>query len=305
MKPHTLNSSDRCIALATSSKYPNLTDDDRFLLQPLSDRGIQAQPAVWNDPLFPWSSCAGVILRSCWDYHLQPEAFLRWIGELETANVPLFNPAPLVRWNADKSYLRDLETKGLAIVPTYWPEGSAPTRLQEKLEHFAWPKAVVKPRISATAYRTQLVSTDNADSAQSLFDELRRGPGVMVQKFMDCITHAGEWSLIFFAGAFSHAVLKKPRSGDFRVQNDFGGTSHLADPPLHVLKNATRAVQMVDPTLYARVDGVDDDGQFRLMELELIEPALFLADHPAAPARFADAIVHALTFRRKTEAHSP
>ncbi|MGC2197554.1 MAG: hypothetical protein WA628_22975 [Terriglobales bacterium] len=285
------------LALATSSKYPALTDDDRLLLDLLAARGIQAEPAVWNDSSYDWSTRSAVVIRSCWDYHLQPEKFLRWIAELDAANMPIFNPAPLLRWNANKIYLRDLENKGVAIVPTIWPEDDEPTSLQEKLQDLAWHKAVVKPRISATAYRTQLVSTDNADSAQPLFDELRRGPGVMIQKFMESIAVKGEWSLMFFAGAFSHAVLKKPRPGDFRVQNDFGGTSQLADPPPHVLQSATRAAQAVDPTLYARVDGVVDSGQFRLMELELIEPALFLADHPAAPARFADAIAQAISSR--------
>ena len=115
-----------------------------------------------------------------------------------------------------------------------------------------------------------------------------------MQKFMETIATEGEWSLIFFAGEFNHAVVKKPRAGDFRVQNDFGGTSQLADPPPHVLASATRAVQSVDLTIYARVDGVVDNGQFHLMELELIEPMLFLADHPEAASRFAQAIASAL-----------
>jgi hypothetical protein len=142
------------------------------------------------------------------------------------------------------------------------------------------------------------VSANDAATAQPLFDELRRGPGVMLQKFMDAITTEGEWSLIFFAGAFSHAILKRPKPGDFHVQNDFGGTSHIADPPPNVLASATRAVLAVDPTVYARVDGIVEAGQFRLMELELIEPMLFLADHPQAPASFAGAIAHAMALHR-------
>jgi hypothetical protein len=161
-----------------------------------------------------------------------------------------------------------------------------------------WTKAVVKPRISATAQRTHLIALDDADSVQELFNELRSGPGVMVQKFMDSIVSEGEWSLIFFDGQFSHEVLKTPKAGDFRVQSDFGGIEQLDDPAAHVLQAATRIVQTVEPTLYARVDGVVDDGQFRLMELELIEPALFLASHPGAPARFADAIAAAVSFRK-------
>lgn len=286
------------IALATSSKHPSLPPDDRLLLDPLSRYDIQAQPAVWDEPSYDWSSCAAVVIRSCWDYHLHPEKFLGWIKQLESAKTPIFNPAPLIRWNANKSYLRDLDTRGVPIVPTFWAEGSDTVTLKEKLRKLGWQKAVVKPRISATAYRTQVVSANDAATAQALFDELRRGPGVMLQKFMDAITTEGEWSLIFFAGAFSHAILKRPKPGDFRVQNDFGGISHPANPPSYVLDSATRAVQAVDPTVYARVDGIVEAGQFRLMELELIEPMLFLADHPQAPARFAGAIAHAMALHR-------
>ena len=287
----------RLLALATSSKHPNLTADDRLLVDPLSRHGFQVVPDMWSDPFPDWSQFATVVIRSCWDYHLQPERFLAWIKQLEYANIPIFNPTSLLRWNANKSYLRDLDTNGVPIVPTFWPEGNGNITLQEKLRDLGWHKAVVKPRISATAYRTQLATIDDAAAAQPLFDELRRGPGVMLQKYIDSITTEGEWSLIFFAGTFSHAIIKQPRPGDFRVQNDFGGTTRRADPPPHVLASATRAVQAVDPTVYARVDGVVDEDRFLLMELELIEPMLFLADHPEAPARFAAAIANALFHR--------
>ena len=282
------------IALATSSKHSGLTEDDRLLRSSLAECNIQADPAVWSDRHRDWSAFAAVVIRSCWDYHLQPGKFLNWIQQLEAANIPVFNPAPLVRWNANKSYLRDLDAKGVLIVPTFWAEDGANIDLRVKLHELGWRKAVVKPRISATAYRTQLVTAEDAAAAQSLFDDLRSGSGVMLQKFMDSISTEGEWSLIFFGGQFSHAVLKRPRTGDFRVQNDFGGTSELADPPPHLLASAIRAVEAVDATLYARVDGVVDEGQFRLMELELIEPMLFLADHPQAPGRFTAAVAHAL-----------
>lgn len=283
------------LALATSSKFPNLTQDDRRLLDPLARHGIQAHPAIWNDPDQDWSASGAVVIRSCWDYHLQPEKFLAWIKHLESANIPILNPAPLLRWNANKSYLRDLDTKGVPIVPTFWPEQNTNRiPLKQKLYDLGWHKAVVKPRISATAHRTQVVTKDDVPAAQMLFDELHRGPGVILQKYIDSITTEGEWSLIFFGGTFSHAIIKQPKPGDFRVQNDFGGTSRLADPLPHVLASATRAVEAVDPAVYARVDGVVDEGRFLLMELELIEPVLFLTDHPEAPTRFAAAIAHAL-----------
>ena len=284
------------IALATSAKYPALTEDDRLLLEPLAQQGFEAEPGVWDDRNFAWSSCNAVVIRSCWDYHLKLEEFLRWIASLQAAGVTIFNSAALIRWNAKKTYLRDLEAQGTMIVPTLWSEPGTSADLRAQLQELGWTKAVIKPRISATAYRTQVVTAENADSARGLFDELRSGVGVMVQKFMDSIVSEGEWSLMFFGGRFSHAVLKTPSAGDFRVQHDFGGTSRIADPPRSVLESATRTVRSVDPSIYARVDGVVEDGQFLLMELELIEPALFLESHPEAALRFADAIARASRF---------
>jgi hypothetical protein len=278
------------VALVTWSKFPNLTADDRLLLAPLRDRGIHAEPAVWDEPSVAWPSYDAIVLRSTWDYHLKPEKFVRWIDSLARATAQTWNSPTLVRWNANKTYLGDLDSRAVAIVPTIWPEAGDHTTLREKLQGLGWTKAVVKPRISATAYRTQLITVENADSVQPLFDELRASPGVMVQKFMKSIVSEGEWSLMFFDGMFSHATLKTPASGDFRVQNDFGGSDRLADPPAHVLQSATRILQAVEPTLYARVDGVVEDNQFHLMELELIEPMLFLCSHPAAPTKFAEAI---------------
>ena len=118
------------IALATSYKYPNLTDDDRLLLAPLADCGLQAEPAVWNDPSHDWSSNGAVVIRSCWDYHLHPEQFVRWIADLEAANIPVFNRATLILWNANKTYLRDLEARNIAIVPTFWAEDNGATNTE-------------------------------------------------------------------------------------------------------------------------------------------------------------------------------
>lgn len=285
------------VALVTSSKYPNLTADDRLLLVPLAERGIQAEAAIWDDVEQNWSSYDLIVLRSPWDYHLKPAQFLRWIDSLAGARMPLWNPPSLVRWNADKTYLRDLDAKGIATVPTLWPESGDRVALVDQLHDLGWKQAVVKPRISATAYRTQLVTQEDAHLAQDLVSELQAGAGAMIQKFMDAVVDEGEWSLMFFAGEFSHAVLKTPKARDFRVQSDFGGSERAMDPPGHVLEAAMQIVHKVESTLYARVDGVVDEGQFRLMELELIEPALFLSSCSTAAVRFADAIRNVLTSR--------
>ena len=293
------------IALATSEDLPDLTPDDQTLLRPLADRGFTAEPAVWSDPNYPWQDCDAIVIRSCWDYHLRSDQFLRWIAFLESANCPVWNPPAMLRWNTDKIYLRSLEQKGIPVVPTVWFEPGESLNLAEALREKSWAKAVIKPRISATAHRTQLVEAHDAERSQALIEELRAGPGVMVQQFMDSIVSEGEWSLMFFAGEFSHAIRKTPKAGDFRVQSDFGGKSQLAEPPADVLEWGAHAVQAVNRPLYARVDGVvDQDRQFRIMELELIEPALFLAYHSAAPERFADAIAAAIRGKNRQAARA-
>ncbi len=280
----------RRIALATSESYPTLTADDRLLIEPLARLGIQATPAVWTDRSYDWASCAMVVIRSCWDYHLRIAEFLRWIDSLQTLGIQLWNSSAIVRWNSNKSYLRELETKGISIVPTLWFEPGPRISLANELRRVEWQQTVLKPRISATAHRTKLIRVDQAEEAQSLFDELREGPGVMVQKFMEPIVREGEWSLMFFGGEFSHAVLKTPKAGDFRVQHDFGGHERLARAPGLAMQAAEKAVRAAGETLYARADGVMDGGEFRLMELELIEPALFLGESPGAAETLAAAI---------------
>ena len=281
------------IALATSAAYKDLTTDDQALVHPLTLRDFAPERAIWSDPQFPWSSIDAVILRSCWDYHLRLAEFLQWLAHLEQLRVRVWNPPALLRWNSDKIYLRDLEGKGISVIPTIWPNSTVP--LDEALHSIGWDKAVVKPRVSATAHKTCLTSADNTTTAQHTLEELIAGPGALVQKFMPEIQAQGEWSLIFFAGRFSHAVVKTPKSGDFRVQHDFGGLERGAEPPAHVLEDATNVVRAVGKaSLYARVDGVESAGRLHLMELELIEPALFLKSTPLAADRFADAIASVL-----------
>jgi len=285
----------RRIALATSAAYSALTEDDRLLLGPLAERGLRAEPAVWKDLKYSWRNCDAVIIRSCWDYHLRLDEFLAWIDSLERAGVRVFNQPSLLRWNADKIYLRDFERKGVPIIPTFWGESGTPTDLAAQLRDLGWQKAVIKPRISASAHKTRLTSAQSAAHDQALFDELQCGPGVMLQKFMDEVQTAGEWSLMFFAGHFSHAVMKTPKPGDFRVQHEYGGFTVAQDPPAPVLDTAVRIMDTLDPTpLYARVDGVESNRHFLLMELELIEPALFLDATSDAPRLLADAIAAAL-----------
>jgi glutathione synthase/RimK-type ligase-like ATP-grasp enzyme len=279
----------RSVAFATYEGAPALTADDRLSVPLLEGLGIDVEPAIWSDSGIEWQRFDAVILRSTWDYHRRPVEFRDWLHRLESDGVPMWNPATLARWNMDKRYLRDLAERGIPTVPTAWISMGDGVDLRGLMESRGWSDAVLKPVIAATSYRTVRVS--RADVGRRMSE-----PGeAMLQPFVPRVADEGEWSLVFLGGEYSHAVLKRPAAGDFRVQEEFGGSSQTADAPRTLRASAARVLAAVDhPWLYARVDGVrDDDGGLLLMELEMLEPLLFLAHHPDAPTRFADAIRHA------------
>ena len=279
------------IAFVTYAQHPKLMDDDAFALPHLQGLGIETVAAVWDDPAIRWQDFDAVILRSCWDYHHKPEAFRRWLDDLTAAGVKLWNPAAIVRWNMDKLYLRDLAERGVPIPRTVWIAAGQPLELTSVFLQQDFAQAVIKPAISATAFNTFQSSRKDALQDQVKLDAILEKSGALVQEFLPEIVSYGEWSLLFFEGQYSHAVLKRPMPGDFRVQNDFGGSYTPAVPPPQLIAQAVAILQTVDqPLLYARVDGVDRADRFVLIELELIEPALFLRAEASAPERFAQAI---------------
>lgn len=281
----------KTIAFATYQGLPSLTADEGAVCEVLQQHGIAATGALWDDPTVPWDRFDAVIVRSCWDYHLRAEEFQVWLDRLERAGLPIWNPAPLLRWNMNKLYLRDLAARGVTIIPTVWLERGAPANLAQVLAQQGWAEAVVKPAVSATAFGTWRTSAATAAVDQTKLAELLARGEVLVQPFMPEICDAGEWSFLFLGGRYSHAVLKRPQAGDFRVQADYGGTVVTVEPPAELIAQATRVVEAVEGRwLYARVDGVVADGQLLLMELEMVEPALFLSHHPAGVNRFAEAI---------------
>jgi glutathione synthase/RimK-type ligase-like ATP-grasp enzyme len=271
-----------------------LTDDDGLLLQELQRRGVEALPVVWDDAAVSWETYHRVVIRSCWDYHRRLPEFFAWLERLEGQGVPLWNPPPLVRWNARKTYLRELERAGARVVPTAWLEQDSAADLAGLLAERGWPEAVVKPTVSASAFRTWRISAQEARSPQTrrVFGDLLAEGDVLVQRFLPEIERSGEWSLVFLGGDFSHAVLKRPAEGDFRVQAEFGGRVITEPPPASVVSQARAVAALIPgPWAYARIDGVAAGEAFTLMEVELIEPYLFLSEDATAAARLADAIL--------------
>lgn len=227
---------------------------------------------VWNAAPV---ACDAVVIRSCWDYHLHVDQFLTWA---EAFTVPVINEPSILRWNARKTYLFDLSAAGIPVVPSrHIINGTLTPRLFDELEA---DRLVVKPVIGASAYGTRIVSVQEEQPVKD----------VLVQPFVDEI-ESGEWSLVVIDGVFAHAVLKHPRPGDFRVQPDWGGSVTPALAPVELRNLAEQVVARVRPTpAYARVDVVATADGPLLMELELIEPELFLTHAPDTASLFCDAI---------------
>jgi glutathione synthase/RimK-type ligase-like ATP-grasp enzyme len=278
-------------AFATFDQMPELSPDDQLLLPELKRLGVLAEPAVWSNDTIDWSKFSAVVIRSCWDYHHRHEAFLSWLSKLEQLGITVWNQPSLIRWNLDKIYLRDLEAKGFTIIPTIWSEPNGDIHLSSLLRSRNWKRAVFKPRISASGYCTVLLGPEIGTTDSALVEQVLQTSGGMIQHYLEAVETEGEWSLIFFNKRFSHAVLKRPKTGEFRVQLEHGGIVDVAKPPPDYIDFGQDVVNAVDgPLLFARVDGVAVNGRFTLMELELIEPYLFLSTDRFATRNFAEAI---------------
>jgi glutathione synthase/RimK-type ligase-like ATP-grasp enzyme len=286
------------IALATYDGCPRLCDDDRVLLTYLEDAGFACVPAVWDCATVDWKQFDAVILRSCWDYHLKTAAtaaFVEWLRSLVRAGTRVFNEPATVFENIDKRYLQRLARSGVLIPESRWIDAGSTTPLDMIINDMGCDDVVVKPTVSASAFRTWRSCAASAGSDETRYRSLVSEREVMVQQFAPGIIAAGEWSLIFFAGKFSHSILKRPAPGDFRVQVDFGGSREAVVAPRMLVDEAARIVSIGAPgALYARVDGIFSRGRFVLMELELIDPMLFFGYCREAPAAFADALGNAL-----------
>ncbi len=281
--------------LVSCAKLSAPTASDALLADALRARGVHACHQAW-DAMEPERTAGQLLcLRSTWDYHLRGAEFGAWLDACTTAGAHIVNPAPLVRWNMDKGYLRDLEAVGVPLPPSQWFDVGEQPDLDAVRAERGWSDLVVKPRISATAHGTHLLATGQSlDQAQWATVVTS---GAIVQQFVPEVAN-GELSLVYIGGQYSHAARKTPRAGEYRVQSEFGGTYVPAEASLQAraLGEAAIAAAPMAP-VYARVDLLETAQGPLLMELELIEPELFVTLHPAAAARFADALMAAFHTR--------
>lgn len=277
------------IAVATCTGYDDLKVDDELLREAFADRGAEAISVVWDGDDHDWEEFDLCLVRSTWDYHDAYPAFLEWTRKVEAATA-LRNPAELIAWNSEKTYLRELADAGVPTVPTVWVGRDSEPDAEAILKEQGWEMAVTKPAVDLGAKNLHRVRAGSGEAQPALEAVLERGEA-MLQPFLPSLESEGELSLIYIDGELSHAVRKSPAPGDFRVQSIWGGTMEAAKPGAGEMEIGDSALaQLAEPPLYARVDLVTDpDGNPCLIELELIEPNLYLMTYPSAAATLAEA----------------
>lgn len=262
---------------STGAYDANTIDEDQILSDLLAELGIKNKIVAWSDPSVNWSDYSCLLIKSVWDYFDYYPEFLNWIQKIKESGIPVLNDLDTIRWNSTKSYLLEIAEKGFPVISgMLLPKGTKPDLelIRRKITSDIW---VVKPLVSGGAKNTLKIPVDKWSEFEPEVEKLLREEDFLVQPFIKEVAEEGEYSLIFFNGSFSHAVLKTPAQSDFRVQHYFGGTIKTIEPDDSLLESAKRFVrEFAQNTLYARVDGVLINGEFNLMELELIEPYLFL-----------------------------
>lgn len=262
------------IAFITEKELPRLSEDDRLLISPLKKLGINIIPAFWNDPRVNWGDFKAVIFRSCWHYYLKIREFKIWLDKLETQNSNVWNPIEIIKWNIDKTYLINLKNQGINVIPTF----TSINNLNTKSEDY-----ILKPRFGTDSYDVRRIKRNDLNIIPKDF---------LVQPFIKEIVETGEISIIFIGNKISHAVRKKPKTGQFRTNYRSGSKWTSENLSTEHIKQA-RAILDSFKTylLYARLDVIEVDGKLMVMEIELTEPFLYFSWHKQAIELFVQELV--------------
>ena len=278
-------------AFLTLQERGEFVIDDELAVEPLERLGWRVSTLSWRQRELPWSDFGLVVIRSTWDYWNDVPGFLDVLAGINR-QTRLANPLSLVHWNLAKTYLQDLEGKGVQVVRTIWLDDLREQLVAGYAERLCSDRMVVKPVVGANGEDAFRIGRGDDRERLEPIAARFRGRACMLQPFMENILTEGEYSLFYFGGAFSHAILKVPARGEFRSQEERGAEIRRVEPEAPLRLSGRCALAAVSPTpLYARIDLVRNaEGAFEVMELELIEPSLYLRMDPAAPGRFARAI---------------
>jgi glutathione synthase/RimK-type ligase-like ATP-grasp enzyme len=275
--------------------FNNILRDDHYLQEALNEIGVSSVRVDWARGDVDWSRFKCAVFRTTWDYFERISEFNDWLNKVQDETV-LLNDVSLIRWNLDKHYLADLTHLGIPVVETEYIEKGTKINLQQLLEEKGLTEGIIKPCISGAARHTYRISHKNACEIQPVIEELLTSESFLFQPFIEDVVKTGEDTLMVIDGRFTHAVRKVAKTGDFRVQDDHGGTVYRYNPAKEQVELAERAIALCNPApAYGRVDMVrDNDGRWAIMELELIEPELWLRHHPPAAKYFARVIARTL-----------
>lgn len=283
--------SKHSLSFITYAGLPNLDPDDELVKEALERRGAQVQARIWDDPSVDWSSAGVCVLRSTWDYHLKYEQFCSWVQKV-AGTTTLVNAASQILWNSKKTYLSEMSQAGLPVIPTVFFSKTKRQSLAEVLSDLGWTEAIIKPSVGlATSGVKRINASEQSIKAGELhIDDLLKSCEVMLQEFLPSVHDYGERALIFINGEYSHCV-RKSAFQKLAIAGEAGETAATATPEeIDIAKNI---LAYLDETpLYARVDLVQDKHKKPLLlELELVEPSLFLKTCPQAAEVFAEAIL--------------
>lgn len=288
-------------AILTMDNLSDFECYDSLLDEPLAQLDWQSTLVSWHSNKVDWDQFDAVIIRSPWDYQDDANAFLSVLETIDRSSALLQNSLTTVRWNIDKIYLKSLAEHNVSIVPTLWHSNFTAQDLSKFFAHFNCQQLVIKPRISANADNTFWLKQATAEHATSELQAVFADSDFMVQPFIASVIEEGEFSLFYFNGEYSHAILKTPKADDFRVQEEHGGRLQTIIPEEKLLAQAESTLAAVtaltgEMPLYARVDFVRINDEtsnepFALMEAELIEPSLYFNMDTEAAGRFASAFV--------------
>ena len=280
------------IALLTCKDLPELIESDRKLIPLFEKEGYKAEPVIWNDELIKWEKYDALIFRNIWDYFLYESEFDFWLEQIDKLNLMSFNPIKVIQKNKHKFYLKEMKDAGINIIPSVFIPKTSHFDLKDFISESSWNQIILKPAVSAGSYMTELFELKDVEKINNKIKTIAADREWILQEFMPEIQTEGELSFIFFNKSFSHSVIKKPKTGDFRIQSQFGGTYSNYNPEKSLLQDLQNIIDFIpNDLLYARVDGVIRNNSFFLMELELIEPDLFFNFVEDGPQRFVNAFL--------------
>lgn len=275
----------------TSTYVQNVITEDSLVVNALKKEGLQVTRIAWDDSDFDWSNTRFALFRTTWDYFDRFTEFSIWLENV-SKQTKLINSERLIKWNLDKHYLQHLHNKGVPIPPTLFIEKGAATTLQALCNKKGWQEVILKPCVSGAARHTYKINQENISEHEHIFKTLVANEAMMLQPYLKNVTNKGEISLMVFNQTVTHAILKKAKPGDFRVQDDFGGTVHPYTPTKNEIDLALQAVNAcIEMPVYARVDiMLDNNNNLVVSELELIEPELWFRENPEAATILAKQI---------------